>query len=65
MITGKNIIKLRQAKNLTQKELAERADISLRYLKKIEGGQCPRLKTLVKIANALEAKINDLLDDGK
>lgn len=35
---GRKIAKLRQEKNLTQKELAEKARISVSYLKKIEEG---------------------------
>ena len=59
---GINIAKLRQAQNLTQKELAERAGISIHYLSRIEGGICPRphVKTLSRIAFALSVAIREL-----
>jgi len=52
---GRNIAKLREAKSLTQKELAERAGISIHYLSRIEEGNCPKphVKTLSRIAFAL------------
>lgn len=55
MRIGSRIVKLRQAKHLTQKELAKGADISLSYLKRIESGNCsrPHLKTLARIAKCL------------
>jgi len=55
MEIGRNIARFRRAKNLTQKELAERAGISVSYLSRIEEGNCPRphAKTLSRIAFAL------------
>lgn len=59
---GRNIAKLRQAQNLTQKELAERTGISSSYLSRIEEGNCPdpHVKTLSRIAFALGVKISEL-----
>jgi len=60
---GRNIAKLRQAQNLTQKELAKRAGISVSYLSRIEEGNFPRpqAKTLSRIAYALNVTIYELL----
>ncbi|WP_041445460.1 helix-turn-helix domain-containing protein [Syntrophobotulus glycolicus] len=62
---GRNIAKVRQAKSLTQKELAEKAGISLSYLKKIEKGHYkkPHIKTLSIIANALETDLRKLWEE--
>ena len=52
---GKKIKTLREQAGLTQEKLAEKSGISLDYLAKIE--VCinkPRLKTILKIANALK-----------
>jgi transcriptional regulator with XRE-family HTH domain len=37
-IFGKNVLKLRMKKGMTQETLAERAEISHRYLQSIEAG---------------------------
>ena len=62
MSIGRNIAKLRHAQSLTQKELAERAWISVSYLSRIEEGECsrPHAKTLSRIAVALGTKIGEL-----
>jgi transcriptional regulator with XRE-family HTH domain len=59
---GRNIAKLRQAKGLKQKQLAEKAGISVSYLSRIEEGSCPQphIKTLSRIAFALGLGINEL-----
>ena len=63
MDLGKNIAKLRRAKNLTRKELAEKVGISVSYLSRIEEGNCPRprAKTLSRIAYALNVTICELM----
>ena len=63
MGVDRNIAKLRQAKNLTQRELAERAGISVNYLSRIEVGSCPKphAKTLSRIAYALDVTMDKLL----
>lgn len=62
LVLGRNIAKLRQAQNLTQKELAARAGISESYLSRIEEGNCnrPHNKTLSRIAYALRVTIEGL-----
>ncbi len=52
---GRNIKRQRELANLTQEVLAEKAGISLDYLGKIEVNiNKPGLKTIFKLANALE-----------
>ncbi len=65
MRIGRNITKLRQAKNLTQKELAEKAGISTHYLSRIEGGTCPRphVKSLSRIAETLGVEVRELFEE--
>ena len=60
---GKQIKILREQKHLTQEKLAERAEISLDYLGKIEVSiNRPGLVSLFKIANALDVRVKDLFD---
>ena len=60
---GKRIKFLREEKHLTQEKLAERAEISLDYLGKIEVSiNRPGLVTVFKIAKALDVKVKDLFD---
>lgn len=60
---GKQIKFLRENAHLTQEKLAEKAGISLDYLGKIEVHiNKPRLKTLIKISNALSVPLKTLFD---
>ena len=59
---GKNIKKLREEKGLTQEELAFLIDSARNYVGCIERGEKhPSIKTLYKIATALDTKINKIL----
>jgi transcriptional regulator with XRE-family HTH domain len=57
--------KLRQDKKLTQEQLAEKADISYRSLQDLEARHpsSPNLKTLHKLAAALEMPLSKLVED--
>ena len=60
---GKKIKFLREKNHLTQEKLAERAEISLDYLGKIEVSiNKPGLLTIFKIASALNVQVKDLFD---
>ncbi len=63
-ITGECIRSLRKARDLTQENLAEAADISVNYLSNIENGHdiCGT-RRLLAIANILEASMDYLLAD--
>ena len=58
-----NIKRLRKQLKLSQEELAKKAGITYSTLIKIESGKNdnPTIKTLLKIAKALNVKIDDLL----
>jgi transcriptional regulator with XRE-family HTH domain len=60
---GKRIKYFRESKNLTQEKLAEKTGLSLDFIGKIEVNiNEPGLKSLIKIANALEIHIKELFD---
>ena len=47
---GENVAALRARRNLTQEELAEKVDVSPRYVQSVEAGEYfPRLPTLVRL----------------
>lgn len=60
---GRQIKVLRENAHLTQEKLAEKCGISLDYLGKIEVNiNKPGLKTILKLANALEVEIKTMFD---
>ena len=60
---GTHIKYLREKANLTQEKLAEKANISLDFMGKIEVNiNKPGLRSLLKIAKALDVEIKDLFD---
>lgn len=60
---GGRIRKERQAKGITQEQLAEKVDISVNFMSLIENGRNMSVETLVKIANALGVTVDYLLSD--
>jgi len=66
MTFGDRIRDLRKAKNLTQRELADKIEINFTYLSKIEnnrleGEQFPSEDTIKKLAQTLEVSEDELL----
>lgn len=60
---GETIYRLRKSRKMSQKELAERADISEVALSRIENGAaCMNILTLVKIAKALSVTEGEIFD---
>ena len=58
-----NIKVERMRKNLTQFQLAEMIDVQEKYIGKVESGkQNLTIKTLIKLANALDIKLSKLVD---
>jgi transcriptional regulator with XRE-family HTH domain len=53
MALGEKLRTLRLTKNIDQKTLAERAGMSVRALRNLEGGQGSTIKTLVSVLRAL------------
>lgn len=59
---GEEIKRLRGEKGWTQEYLAEKANLNTTHLGFIEQGRKePRLKTLKKIADALNVRVKDLI----
>lgn len=62
MALGDNLQKLRKAKNLKQEELAERAEVSITQISKIERNETdPRASTIGKLAATLGCSADKLL----
>lgn len=62
-LLGKRIKFLREKTYLTQEKLAEKAGISLDYLGKIEVSiNKPGIKTILKLANALDIPIKEFFE---
>ena len=61
---GEKIRSVRIESGMTQKELAEKADISINYLSHIENGLAKfSFPVLIQLINALEVTPNDILQD--
>jgi transcriptional regulator with XRE-family HTH domain len=61
VIFGQNVCRLRTAASLTQENLAEKADLSRRYIQEIESGsKNPSVNTAVRLKLALACSWNDL-----
>jgi len=60
----KNLAKIRKEKGLTQERLAREASISYHTIVKLENGgiKDPKASTLVKLSQALQVSINELID---
>lgn len=59
---GKNIKRARQKAELTQAEVAERAEIHVNYFARIERGEeNPSIDIIEKIAKALKVKSSEIL----
>ena len=61
---GRRIQEVRKSRGITQSELAQRVDLSTKYISNIECGfKTPTLETFIAIANALQSDSNSLLSD--
>ena len=61
---GRKILELRQEKGLTQEELVEQCNISVRTIQRIEAGEVvPRAYTIKTILSALDRDMDDLRVD--
>ncbi len=62
-MVGLKIRELREDKNLSLQEFSDKIDIEYNNLIRIEKGRTnPTLGTLIKISQALDVKIRDLVD---
>ena len=65
---AENLVYQRKLKGLTQKDLADRTNVTVRTIQRIEKGETdPHLQTIKLLAAALEVEVNDLvvLEDPK
>lgn len=63
VLFGLRIKELRKAKNLSQELLAEKSDISPKYLSRIEmGHHFPTINTLIKLAEVLGVELKDFFE---
>lgn len=59
---GQSVYRLRNSANLTQEQLAEKADISRRYVQMIEAGRyTPTIDVASRLREALGSTWDDLL----
>ena len=64
-LIGKRLKELRRSKQLSQEQLAEKADINAKYLSRMERGtENPTLDMLIKLSNALEVEMWEMFDFG-
>lgn len=62
-LLGKRVRELRKKRGLTQEQLAERANVDVKYLGNIERGrENPTIGTLEKLVNALSVKLHQILN---
>lgn len=62
---GKKVRRIRQELGLTQEQLGERASLHYTYIGQVERGtKLPSLKTLKKIASALNTDLDYFLEEG-
>jgi transcriptional regulator with XRE-family HTH domain len=61
---GKNVRRLRRAKEMSQETLAEKADLHRTYITSMErgGGRNPSIRAVDRIAKALEVSISALFE---
>lgn len=63
---GQKLKELRKRKGLSQEELANRANVNLRTIQRIENDEsAPRGNTLELLCRVLEVNIEDIIDYGK
>jgi transcriptional regulator with XRE-family HTH domain len=61
IVFGQNVCRLRTAAKLTQESLAERSNLSRRFLQSIESGtKSPTVSTVVQLKKALVCSWSDL-----
>jgi len=61
-LIGRRVAELRASRELTQEQLAERAEVSARYIQRVEAGtENLTVRTLIKMSNALRVTLAELL----
>lgn len=61
IVFGQNVCRLRMAARITQENLAEKADLSRRYIQEIEAGsKSPTVNSVVRLKKALHCSWDEL-----
>jgi transcriptional regulator with XRE-family HTH domain len=62
---AQNLKAYRNARNLSQEQLAERLDINVRYVQQLEGKKTPNVKldTIADLAKVLKVAPSDLIKE--
>jgi len=64
MALGQRVAELRDAKAMTQDDLAARAGVSLRYVQRVEAADVsPSIPKLVDLAEALDVGMTELFEE--
>lgn len=64
IVIGRNIAQIRKERGLTQEAVCGEAEIERTYLSRLENGsENVSIKTLLKIAKALDVKISVIIGD--
>ncbi len=59
---GRNVAALRRKRGMTQEELAEKLDINVRHLQKVEAGEVsPSFGSILRLRSAFDVAWNELL----
>ena len=62
VLLGRSLVRLRMEAGMTQEQLAEKADISHRYLQSLEAGQKqPSINVVAQLRAAVECSWDELL----
>ncbi len=59
---GKRLASIRQEKQMTQAQLARLSGLSLKYVSMIESGTNPSMRTIMKVCDALETEVSDVME---
>jgi transcriptional regulator with XRE-family HTH domain len=59
---GRRIAELRRERGETQAQLAERLEVSIKYLQRVERGVNLTIDSLVHLANQLDVAVRDLFE---
>ena len=60
---GKNVLGIRKKRALTQEQVAEKMEVSTRYIQSLEAGEYfPSLQTLIRLKSALRCDWEQLFE---
>ena len=60
---GRQLTTLRQSREMTQAQMARESGLSLKYVSMIEAGTNPSVRTIMKVCDALDTDIAEVMDN--